>query len=460
MTVNRLCAWLFSFTCCAMLADAQTPPPPHTASAQDGTPAAITLPAPDAGIPEELSKPLTAAEAAQIALHRQPAQLAAQQSVQAAAGRSTQAASALWPSLTVTGGYSDTVQSPAGSIRTSDGFTTGLTVRQLLFDFERTRHLARQAAAQETAARAGLTRSQADLVQQVKQAYYNYAQALRLTTVAEANLRSRQEHLRAAQARVNTGVGLPIDVVRAETAVANAVQSLTNARNAETVARIALVTLMGLDARTPITLDEQPEADLAGKDVNELIETALRRRPELKQADATLRALQSGVQAARAAGAPSLVGSVGVGLRSDHFPPDQTTLTVGVALQWSLFDAGLTDGRTGEARANLAASIAQRDALQQAIIAEVSQAWISARNAEQRVLTAEAEVSSAAEALRLAQGRYQAGVGVFLDVLDAQTALVTAQTNRINALSAVNTARVALARACHLDAVFASASER
>ncbi len=458
MNGKRLCMCLCSLSIVTLMAEAQPLESAGLASVHVAVPPAIVLPVPDS-VPDELQKPLSAAEAAQIALHRQPAQVAAQQNVKAAAARSVQSAAALWPSLAVTGGYTDTVQSPNGSTRSTDGFTTGVTMRQLLFDFERTRHLARQAAAQETAARAGLTRSQADLVQQVKQAYYAYAQALRLTTVAEANLRNRQEHLRAAQARVNSGAGLPIDVVRAETSVANAIQTLTNARNTEMVSRITLVTLMGLDARTPLTLDEQPEAVLEDADLSRLIDTALRRRPEIIQADASIRALRSGVQAARVAGAPSLVGSLGVGLRSDHFPPDQTTVTVGVALQWNLFDAGLTDGRTGEARANLAGATAQRDALLQAITAEVSQAWLTLRSAEQRVITAESEVSNAEEALRLAQGRYQAGVGVFLDVLDAQTSLVTAQTNRVNAISAINIARVALARACHLDPVLAPASK-
>ena len=49
--------------------------------------------------------------------------------------------------------------------------------------------------------------------------------------------------------------------------------------------------------------------------------------------------------------------------------------------------------------------------------------------------------------MRLAQGRYAAGLGTFLDVLDAQAALITAETNRVNAESTVNQANAALAHA-------------
>lgn len=54
-----------------------------------------------------------------------------------------------------------------------------------------------------------------------------------------------------------------------------------------------------------------------------------------------------------------------------------------------------------------------------------------------RVTAAEAQVTNAQEALRLVEGRYRAGIGVFLDVLDAQTDLDLANTNRVNAQPAL-----------------------
>ena len=63
------------------------------------------------------------------------------------------------------------------------------------------------------------------------------------------------------------------------------------------------------------------------------------------------------------------------------------------------------------------------------------------------MVTADAGISNAEEALRLATGRYNSGLGTFLDVLDAQAALLTARTQRVNAEMAVAQARAALARA-------------
>ena len=63
------------------------------------------------------------------------------------------------------------------------------------------------------------------------------------------------------------------------------------------------------------------------------------------------------------------------------------------------------------------------------------------------MLTSDAEVANALEALRLVEGRYKAGLGAFLDVLDAQTAFIKADSNRVNARTSVDQARAALSHA-------------
>jgi outer membrane protein TolC len=77
----------------------------------------------------------------------------------------------------------------------------------------------------------------------------------------------------------------------------------------------------------------------------------------------------------------------------------------------------------------------------------VAQAYLNLQTARQRLTTAEAEVANAEEALRLIEGRYRAGVGLMVEVLDAQNSLLTARTNHVNARSALDQANAAMARA-------------
>lgn len=415
-------------------------------------PPAVELPAPSE-IPQDLQNhPVTADEAVQIALMRQPSVAAARAGVNSAEGRLKSAKSGLLPGLSVGVEHRNVNSSGepfGGGVGTgTTGYQTSATIRQLIFDFNRTRELVRQAAAQRRSAQASLSKVEADLVLQVKEAFYSYVQHQRLVRVNENNLRNRQGHLAMAEARLKAGMGLPADVVRAETAVADAIFNLTLARNNASVARVALARLIGVDPRTPIEAADSEEPAIEADSLESLIARALEQRPEMLQAKAAVEAARAGLKAAKTSNLPAISASAGYVGRGASLSTDLSqSTTVGVSVQWSLFDAGLTRGRIQEAQAGEQAAEAQLESMRLAIIAEVSQAYLNLKTAEQRVATADSQVANAQEALRLTEGRYRSGLGTFIDVLDAQTALATADTNRVNAQSEVNVSRVALMHA-------------
>jgi len=433
----------------AMLPGWSDPTPPILPKIQETPlPPAIELTAP-AITPEDVpNRPLTADEAARIALHHQPSIAIATQGVVAAQGNTQAVRSGLFPNLNANSGYSNNVGAAnAAAGAPGIGYQTSVVMRQLLFDFNHTRDVVKQAEAQERSANANLTRAQSDLVYQVKQAFYQYAQNQQLVAVNEANLRNQQTHLEQAQARVKAGLGLPSDVVRAQTAVSDAIFALNVARNTASISRVNLAFLMGIDPRTPIKAAESNEPPANTDDLNGLIKQALAQRPEIAQSQANIQANRAAVDAARSSNAPALVGAVGYYNRGTDIPAPNSAAAYTLGISWDLFDSGLTAGHVKQAKANLASSQAALDATSLSVVSDVSQAYVNLRTAEQRVTTADAEVANAQESVRLTQGRYQAGLGTFLDVLDAQTALLTAQTNRVNAETAVDQARAALAHA-------------
>lgn len=447
---------------CAMPLAAEQTPPIQPKVQETPLPVQVTLPAPP-GLPDIPNTPLTASEAACIALNHQPNVTVAQAGVIAAAGRQQQARSELYPSLTTGAGYNNQAISPSAtngrvSSANASGYQVTANLSQLIFDFNHTRDLVRQSTALRTSAYANMTRVESDLVLQVKQAFYNYAQSIRLVSVNEANLRNQQSHLDVAKARLSAGLGLPADVVRAETAVSNAIFNLNVAHNNASVARINLAELMGIDPRTPVEISDTGEPAIAADDVNALVDTAMKQRPEMVQTAASAQAAAYGVNAAKTGNGPSLSANAGWLQRGSDFPPGENSLVYGLAIQWTPFDAGFTRGRVKEAQANLLAAQAQMQSARLAIVSDVSQAYINLKTAEQRLVTAESEVANAQEALRLTEGRYRAGLGTFIDVLDAQTALVTADTNRVNAKTAVDQARAALSRSIGAPIVTASAA--
>jgi outer membrane protein len=429
-------------------------PPIQPTIRETPLPPPVELPAPPS-IPADVpNRPLTAQEAAEIALRHQSAIASAAAGVESAEGRERQVRAGLKPSVGLNAGYSHletlsgSQSGTGGSSATGfSGYTGGVTARQLVFDFAHTRDLVRQASALQEAASANLTRVQADLVLQTKQTFYDFLRNVRLTDVNAANLRAQQAHVALARARLDAGVGLPSDVVRAETAVSEAALALNLSRNAAALSRVALNNLMGIDPRTPVQPAESGELVAPELNVDALVEVAVRRRPEMVQADANARAAEHGESAARSTNAPSVSASVGLNTRGNNFPPGNSNLSIGATIQWDVFDAGFTAGRVQEARANVAAARAAQTGARQDIIADVSEAWLNLVSARQRVDTARAQVSNAEESVRLAEGRYRGGLGTFLEVTDAQAALLAAQTGEVNAQTAVDQAYAALTRA-------------
>ena len=321
------------------------------------------------------------------------------------------------------------------------------TARRLLYDSRHTGDLVRQSQAQERVAQATLTAAQADLAAQVKQAFYTHLQAVRLVQVGENTVTNQRQHLALAEARLKGGLGLPYDLVRAQTAYSDAIYGLTAARNNAARTRVALVQLLGLDPRTPLEAAQTGEPALALA-LADAVTQALAKRPEMGRAQAGLEAARLALSAARTTNAATVTGSVGVQQRGDSLLPDTNVLTAALTVAWSPFDAGYTQGKVREAQANVTAAEAQLESTRLQVTGEVSSAYLDLRTAEQKLVTAAAQVANAQEALRLAEGRYRAGVGVFIDVLDAQTALDVANANVVNSATAVDLARVAYARAC------------
>jgi len=414
-------------------------------------PPAIVLPGPKE-IDELVKKPLTADDAARVALLRQESLLIAKAAVQSATGARRSTGAALLPNLAFSStSTSVNVIKPAPSQGTSpfefNATTQSLSLQQLLFNFSHSEDLLRQATYMVEAARRAYDMSKNDLVNQVKQAFYTFVQNNSLIDAAQANVRNTQAQLDLAQARLDSGLGAPADVVNAKTQLADAVVALTQARQAAAASCQSLAIVMGLDPRTPLTAAPMSEESPVAEEMNALVDQALKNRPEMAEATAVLKAAQVGLNAARTGAAPSLVFNASFSDAGTSNPLAAIDGSVGVTLSWTFYDSGYTAGKIQQAKAGVTTAQAQLDLTSQSVVGDVALAYLNLRSAEQRETVTTANVAVAQEGVLLAQGRYRAGVTTFLEVITAQTSLFTAQTNDVDAKAAIQQARAALARA-------------
>jgi outer membrane protein len=167
----------------------------------------------------------------------------------------------------------------------------------------------------------------------------------------------------------------------------------------------------------------------------------------MEQLRESVEAAGKGLRAALTSNFPAFYLNGNYGLEGKEFPPTATSWAYGMSVSWPMFDVGQTRGLIQQARANLASAQASVVQGEQSVAAEVVQDYLNVQAAEQQVAASATDVAKAQENLRVALGSYQAGVVPYINVTEAQTALVTAETSQVNARYSLSMARAALARA-------------
>jgi outer membrane protein len=178
-----------------------------------------------------------------------------------------------------------------------------------------------------------------------------------------------------------------------------------------------------------------------------LLQEALGARPDLAALQQQARAQELTLSSIHGAYAPSLglfAGATAVGSTPSGSVPNWDA---GVSLTWNIFQGGLTSAQSREASANLEAARAQADVLRQQVRVDLEQARLAVRAARGSLAAATTALENAREQLRLAERRYETGVGNAVELGDSQLAVANAAAQRVQADFNLSTSRAQLLRA-------------
>lgn len=327
--------------------------------------------------------------------------------------------------------------------------SASLTLSYLLYDF------GARAATLENARQllAAAAATQDSTVQSVfLTALQDFYQVQATQAALQASLESEKanrESFNAADARYRVGSATPADKLQAQTALSQATLNRIQAEGNLKIANGTLANVIGLNAQQPVTVTPALSvvpADDFERDIDALVSAAQQRRPDLMAAEAQFKAAQASVEAARAAGRPtiSLIASPAYQNTAD-FPTHTSSLGVSVSIP--LFSGFAPTYRVRQAEALAEAKAAQRDQVQLQVALDVWQSYQNLSTATQTMRTTADLLASAEAAQQVALGRYKAGVGSILDVLNAQSALASARQQRVQATYSWNVSRATLAQA-------------
>lgn len=290
------------------------------------------------------------------------------------------------------------------------------------------------------------------IVQQVvlaaRQAYYGVQQAQGTVQAAQRTVDASRENVRVTDARVRVGTSPQFDLLQAQVQLAQSEQALTRAITVQAQAQQSLATVLFLPLgttatpATPLGLPQPPDA------VEPLIAQALQNRPEMAQIRASQAAARAAISLAEAGQKPNVTASGGPVINTVD-PTNRATVnfTASIAMTIAILDGGLTEAKVNEAKTRLQSAQVSEDQTKQQIELDVRNAFLNLRDAADSLRSALAQQASAREALRIANVRFQAGVGLQLEVVTAVQNLASADNNVLQAQYQYNLALAQLDRA-------------
>jgi outer membrane protein len=331
------------------------------------------------------------------------------------------------------------------SFDTRDQFNATVRATQLLYDFGQSTNNLRAAEASARVQVENARGTALDVDHAVRDAFMTAAADRALVQVQQEALDNQQRHLAQIQGFVQVGTRPAIDLAQSRTEVANSRLALLRAQNNYAVAKTQLERAMGYDpgeydvsSQVP---DPEPEENTA---LDKLIEQAEQTRPEFAALQYQQRAQELALSADRAGYAPSLSLTGNVSEAGSELDELALNFGAGVTLSWPLYQGGVVSARVREARATLAGVHIQRELLRKDTRRELEQALLSLKAAQAALEIADEVVENARERLRLAEGRYSAGVGNVIELGDAQLVLSNAQSQRVSATYELGQARLQL----------------
>jgi len=253
--------------------------------------------------------------------------------------------------------------------------------------------------------------------------------------IAQRTLGTRQESLRLTQVREQGGVTSLVDVRQAEQLVHDASAQIVDLQRRieqqENFISVLLGRNPGAVARG-LTLTDQPHAP----DVPAGLPSALLdRRPDIQQAEQLIVAANAEIGVAKANYFPQIALTTAGGVASSSLASiftNGTWAVAGGALQ-PIFNAGRTRSQVALAAARTEeAVLVYQQTIQQAF-REVSDALVGYRRTREFRSIQELLVRSAEDARRLADLRYQGGASSYLEVLDSDTRLFSAELGLVQA---------------------------
>lgn len=343
-------------------------------------------------------------------------------------------------------------------------FVNGISIEQTLFNGSAFAAIA-GAKTLKDINRLALDRQQQLLIHEVREAFYLALLAQEQTEVSRQSVARTQQTLMEVSKRVTQGVTPKFQRLSAEVELANLKTQLAKIEDQAALSLDNLKMTLGIPVAQPLRLRGELEVDSEGLlqtiSVENAVQTALLRRPDLEQARLAIELREVDKKIVRAQFYPSLsafanlnyIGnvpdnrsSVISGVSGDPFSFSQTqygffadrywdpSVSVGFRLTWNIFNGFQTSSRLQQRQIAIEKAEVDYDQITQGVRLEVERALRDLRTAQQQIASQEQNVKRAELNYTYAQTRLAEGVATQLEEREASEQL---DLSRLNYLQSV-----------------------
>ena len=278
-----------------------------------------------------------------------------------------------------------------------------------------------------------------NIVFEVTIAYYLLIGKIADLDAADANLEEAEVSLDSAERRLQLGVGTRPDVLLVRARRAQRLLDVINMQGEVAIAQGQLATAMGYSAETTVAVakpKQKPQADVSEVEITNLIQKALKQRPQMAAAWANLRSSEAAVVNAKSNLLPTVNFGAGAGWRNVYgqgFQHNGPLYAGTVSIDYPIFEGFALRNQVRKMEAQADVMRANVESQQQFIIQQV---W----NAYQNMLTANQRIHASLDLLQSAELSYAAaliayrdGVSEIVELLQAQSTLAMARSEFVDA---------------------------
>ncbi len=237
-------------------------------------------------------------------------------------------------------------------------------------------------------------------------------------SVAQSHVSNLKAHVKDVNNLYQQGVIARNDLLATKVELSNAEQLVIQQNNQLDIAKVQFNQLLNRNLSDEVDLVEAfPE--VSGDDLAILFKQALIQRPELEVLAEQIRSLEAQAQSEKANLLPQVNLNGGYQYQENEYQASEGLWMANITLNWTLFD-GSTNHRSQAVKRQALSLKSQRDDLISNIHLQVRQAWLDIQETLKRIEVAKQAIEQADENLKVSTERYQQGLAVHTEVLDAE----------------------------------------